>query len=316
MRLIYLNNYFIARTGVYSKYPGSDAKHFFGGFSCKNDPEEAKKVSVFEVAERILATYYFSIPEMRDDYYPLQSIFDGSALGVVKADDVLIGSVPHNKNNYTDAVGLGFHLDKQKAINHAVCELLERHVLGKIWYENNQIVELLQDSCGEFIYTAFTIQTNEILPFAMSVMRNKACNILCVGASFEGSMQEAINKSKCEVIMLIHDVLAKKSNAHMENVSSKKRMLSQSDPEISLLRQHYLSSITHKKNIDLRYDVQLNLKKTLATLNAPHNEIGYCALHESAHGHLIRAVSMGLISLREYRNQYRGTDKYILDPVC
>jgi len=313
----FFNNYYIARTGIYCRMPGIAQPLFIGGFSCKNNGEQAKTIARFEVAERTLATYYLSNPLLRDRDYPLFSIHSGKNIDFIKPEKVLLGTTSTGQINDTDAVGLGFHINKNDAINHSIFELLERHILGKIWYEKHPLIQISEITLEkqDYIILDFTIESEKILPFVMSVLFDKKCNLLCVGASFSTSILKAVEKARCEAIMLANDVISSKSIINITNKANQERMLSQKNGTLSLKRRNYLLNLTSRK-INTNLQSEITLLQSLEILHLKNNDIYYCLLHESEYGYLARAVTKKLITLREYRRQFAHTEKSILDPIC
>lgn len=312
----FLGDYFISRTGVLGGFPGVSKKYFIGGFSCKKNLLEAEYVSRCEVAERLLATYNLSLKANRDTQYILRSVISNQDVRFINADEVLLGPTLKNPKNSKDAVGLGFHSTVKEAITHAVFELLERNILGKIWYEACPLIKLSEVREDDIFYSEFTIKSTEALPFVMCVMHDRKCNFLCVGASFTNSIEHSREKSKAEAIMLAHNILNNKSIEHINNHSSRVRFISQSDPYLSIRRKKYLSMITNHQANSYRYEIDSDIERTLAVLNLQGDEMGYCILHESIHGNLVRAVSSKLILLQDYRKRFHGTERYTLDPIC
>jgi hypothetical protein len=314
-----LGNYYISRTGIYCKMPGVSQKFFIGGFSCKNNICDSISIAKFEVAERALATYYLSDPDFRDSEYPLFSASSGKNLGFISAENVLLGPTLKNSHSNTDAVGLGFHNEKQKAIEHAVYEFLERYLLGQIWYKNHPLIKTSEETVvfGKkiFLISDFTINFKKTIPFIMTSLHDEQCNIFCIGAAFSRSMEKSRSKARAEAIMLASDLLSNKTLAHLSNRNSQHRMLSQKNCGISLKRKEYVSSLTVEATENYT-DVEFSLMDCLNILGFEENDVRYTMLHESEFGYLARAVSHKLTTLRKYREIYAGTERFDMDAVC
>ncbi len=312
-----IGNHTIVQTGVYSQVPGTDRRLFFGGFSCKPSRDAAIFVAPFEVAERLLATYYFSTPQLRDSEYAVLSVNTHEPRGSLKAENVILGpTVAHPKNDL-DAVGLGFHGDMRKAIQHAVCELIERNILARIWYEQLPIVKLLEcqlENTG-YVLSAYSVSCCKAFPFVMATIHDGECNFLCLGASVSCFFSTALERATAEAIMLVDNILQKKTLLNIENEVSRARMVSQSDPAISLQRKNYLSQLCTASNVSCS-DEHYSLGRLMSVLGMKADDFGYCVLQASQSGCLVRAVNSQLKTLRNYRKEFFGSPQYLREPVC
>lgn len=310
-----IGNYIIAKRGMHIRYPGSNNQYFIGGFSCRQKRTEAEMISQYELAERILATYYFSNPNARDNHYPVFSPTSHKILGNIDADNALLGPTIKNPANKTDAVGLSYHAHLNNGIEHAINELIERHILGLIWYEKWPIIKLSENIIDDYHIHHFTIRLSAKIPFSMCIAFDRNLNFLCLGASLSVNPQQASDKAQSEAIMLATDIVNMNNFETIANKISKSRMLSQRDSQINLQRKKYLDEITETTQLN-EPSPSYQIKDILKLLSLESDDIGYCVLHTSEQGHVIRAISHKLKTLAMFREKYKDTHNYLLEPVC
>lgn len=175
-------------------------RHQFFGYSAKPEPQIATHVACCEVLERMLATRQFhSGTTLRNGFWGLE-IFSGSDLEPANPRDVLIRENVKNLEMKPSASGLGLHLNWNEAIEHAIREILERHLLMSIWYEGLDIFPI---GPVEYLPHGYELQvfgiSNEI-PFSIAIISNPNIEVFFSGSAVGKNFSTAITKSRSEAL--------------------------------------------------------------------------------------------------------------------
>lgn len=307
--------YVIARTGVLCKIPYKDTPVFIGGFSCKSNESKAGEIARYESAERMLSTYYIAkISNPNLDFY-CRCASSNDILSKVEPEKVILGPTLLKSSPHKDAVGLSFHENIEKAKLHGIYEIVERSLLGKIWYESHKLIQIKSEKSlsGMFTIEYYTVALDSLVPFVMAVAITSDGSCLTVGASFSGSWEFSMEKAKSETIMLINDVQKKASLDKIANLETKDRMKTQGDSNVSKSRYQYIKSICIK--FEPQKDKYFSSIDLLEKLDLCLDDFQYCILYESDIGVVVRSYSDKIKILHHYRNIYKNTESYKLDPI-
>ncbi|WP_188826806.1 YcaO-like family protein [Nocardia camponoti] len=162
------------------------------GFSCGEEPEAAWQRARSELFERLLTAWLkMSWAEA--------SFRESVAPSTAAAIESLIGR---------DATGLAFHPDSSQARAHATFELMERHILGRIWYDDLRIQPLESSprwsapNVETALYT--TVRQVELGHFVLSSIYDKRNEIFVVGSAIRETMNEAAEHA-WEEAAVMHD---------------------------------------------------------------------------------------------------------------
>lgn len=304
--------YYIARAMVeIQPHPFLPQKIKLGGFSCGTDETITRDTARFELAERLLATYHFSDPLKRESSYPSYRATNHHFMAQESAENVLLGGT---NGQGKDAVGLGFHLSKEKAIQHAIKESIERLLLARIWYLGLNLCLIEKGKFNEeFLFETYSIHQANI-PFAMVLFYDTELNIFTLGASVSDNLQSAQLKALSEAIMLASDLKEHKSTAHFVNPQKKEKYASQRERKVNIKRISFIkeicTSIAHPNT------AHFDLEDILTYLNIELDDFRYVLLHHNPYFCLARSYFMNTPSLEEYRKCSFGKEQYLLDPVC
>ncbi len=250
----YSYGHFLAKSGICFK--SEQTKNYIYGFGFNEDKEKAIMASKFEALERLYATnafhqniksfegYSFEIPNRYKTFLP---------------SEVLISNTLTPGEKSADANGLGCHQDLNYALNHAILELIERHLLAEIWYGNDLVYEIEEktiirnDGWHIRFYTSFCFD----VPFVIAVLTNFNKNIWILGSALRESFLQSLEHAKNEAFMLLESAFLEDGIAYSEDVE--KRLSSLKNIRFSQARERFFRSKTSNKN------VRLDVKKKYLT---------------------------------------------------
>ena len=223
-------------------------KNFLGnsqlicGFGFNEVKELAEASSRFEVLEHLYATYDFQQESIRKNSgFSAVKLNTQTERQVVTSSSVLTGPVPDFIGSNTDANGLGSHVVYKKALEHALLEVIERDCLARLWYEDLKIIEV-EDACeviDSFRVRFFVMNFLSFTP-VIAIVNNPKEGIWALGSAVRYSLDEALQHSKHEAMMLIEGSLIENGFSYSRDIE--KRILSLKNGQISLLRETFVQS--------------------------------------------------------------------------
>lgn len=107
--------------------------------------------------------------------------------------------------NDIDATGLSFHT-KENAEKHAIKEIIERHWLSKVWYENEGLILIEHIHYQDYELMILALDKYDI-PFTIAAIINKGKKILFCGSSLKSNYLDSKNHSTNEAYMLYEGYL-------------------------------------------------------------------------------------------------------------
>lgn len=312
----YPRGYWLAKSMVcYKNWLGrSMVAH---GFSLKKKQEHAKFISQCEVYERLFA-YYDFLPQNK---FTLLKWSDSSIINTLIPNEVILGPSPGYKVSRYNASGLSWHSSIHHAREHSVFEIIERHLLAKIWYQKQKLVPIFRKEWLNAITSIeyYTLKNNTLTPFVLAVANHKDNLFWLCGSAVSNSFCHSKEKSREEVLMLLDGILCNDNIKLNPNKKTAKRLLSLRNPKISINRKTYFNHLVQKNENELH--VETNLTAVIKTddiiLNCfGHNaEIGYVILKNDNDGCLVRTFCKDAILLGDMRraNQHSFIPE---DPFC
>jgi hypothetical protein len=304
-------NNFLSKTGIYIDVYGCNNKVFFGGFSCKESKEISELTAKYELLERVLASYNFYTMHNSSDIGYGYNLSNKTTK--TNIEEIILGPSPKRKQSFPDAVGLSIHSDKNLAVEHSILELLERHVLGMVWYLGEKLYIQKQHTLSKGIKCISYGLSNIDIPFSMTLITTTNNSIFTLGASICLDVNSSVEKSKLEAIMLANDILNNNTSYLANNNQTRKRLLSQTDNYLNSNRVSYvdklLESSSKKRNCYNMLGIirSLSLDKEKFEIYPMYNEPGY---------YLVRALNNQVLSLQKLRMMAKNSEKALLDPVC
>ncbi len=312
---VFPDRFFVGKAGIkLVNWQGNN--QYLCGFSCSRQPAIAENVAVFELCERLTAKYEFqsflgtNMNTFRAFTWP-----DGNPARVTKSQ-LFLGPNPFSQFGQ-EATGLGFGPDYHQALNHAILELLERHICAGLWYEAKYrlckaIDRVSLDSFDIFYYTLHRPK----IPFVLAIIYSNELEVLSVGHAIRSTFEEAKEKSYSEAVMLL-DCVLHKDNGICTNLRTKNRLLSQRGPLAKERFQQFNDltvNVAAAKNILSRY---FSISEITAAVLGTNDDIEIIQLFRDRNFWSLRALSKKVATLAERRQSNRYSEKQkILDPYC
>lgn len=307
------SSYFIGKSGVYvQNWEGK--KQLYIGFSIAKNKDVAIDGSKFELLERLLATYDLNKIKLKNSpFLKLIQWSTGRDFGTLYATEVILENSPLGTPKLKDASGLGLHTSFEKASEHAVFELLERHILCKIWYKNDTQIFLLDKYIHlNYTFSFYSICSHQNIPFSLCLITDINNGIFITGSAFSYSLPQAIDKSKLEGLMLL-DSFLNKDNGFAQ--SSKARIYSTRDKKFFSDRYAHLTSKIVEKRYSDCLDVIADLKNICDEINLNIDDILVSPIYSENELIVVRAISPHSLKLPDMRES-----EYALcvpmDPFC
>lgn len=105
-----------------------------------------------------------------------------------------------------DSTGMAIHTELDAGSHGAVAELLERHLLGELWYARSiQVAHVpeLSSSRGEFWLDHFVASSPEPLPLVLAVVTGPGRELAFCGSALDPDVRRAAHKAAAEALMLL-----------------------------------------------------------------------------------------------------------------
>lgn len=184
-------------------------QHSFFGHSASNDLENAKYIACCEVLERMLATRSFYSEAEITSGLPGTCYFTGEPKGVFPVSSIFVRehtdmSSPGPKQG---AGGLGLHTEAPLAIEHAIRELIEHHILSHIWYKEQMLRKLGDTELFRDGYQLNYFSISEHIPFVLAVITSSNNPVFFTGSSFSTTFSLAMEKARNEALQLLYNLL-------------------------------------------------------------------------------------------------------------
>ncbi|MBX9703199.1 MAG: YcaO-like family protein [Silvanigrellaceae bacterium] len=279
-------DFFLAKSGVkFSTFSGRSK--LISGFGFSKNEDQAINSSKFEALEHFYATYDFN-----QNYIKKKNNFRGvnlknNELRDFVPSEVVLGPVPLEIGKSADANGLGCHTSYEKAVEHGILEMIERHFLAQVWYGPMSVVEIpeIHSIISQFRIRLFTPSTS-FVPMAIAVIYNLQDGIWALGSAVRLSMERAIEHAIQEAMMLIESSSNEKGFSYSEEIEQ--RILSLRNTNLSKLRKEFFESkITECKKGLLSMYMQLD---EIIALTFDASKIWIIDFFKSKELNVIRAI--------------------------
>lgn len=301
-------NYFLAKSGICVKSEHCDTYAY--GFGFNKVQEHAKIASQFETLEHLWATYAFHCSKKK---------FNGNSFvmpmksRVFSPSEVLISSIITPGEKSADANGLGCHPVKDLAVNHAVLELIERHLLAEIWYGDGLVLEIKEKilSCEDDwevrFYTSFDFE----VPLAIAIVSNQDKGVWVLGSALKETLLRSLEHAKNEALMLLESAYIEDGIAYSKDIEN--RLSSLKNKYFFQRREdHFMSKIVNKNStIDATKKFLTNeiIDKVLGI-----NPLWIVNLFDGARFSVVRAICDAAKNPRWLRHLH--SKAFPLDPFC
>lgn len=180
------------------------------GFGCSRNALQAQVSALGEMHEHL-----WSHPAVLDPTVPIltQEFYSGTQKETT-------GPELHRRKDGSreDATGTAFHFQLKECIEHSVLELLERHLIWRLWQEDLK-VHTITSREWQPIPGSVRCVIAERLPFCLAICATDS--FIGIGAKLSTSIQAALEGAIAEAIMIHDDYATPNSRAaprHQETV--------------------------------------------------------------------------------------------------
>jgi hypothetical protein len=278
--------FFLAKSGI--KFSNDSGKsRLIRGFGFSKNKEQAVISSQFETLEHFYATYDFN-----QNFIKKENVFRGLNLknGAERAfvpSEVVLGPLSAEIGKVADANGLGCHIFYERAVEHGILEIIERHFLAQIWYGSTLVVEIPEicSIISSFRIRVFTPYIPSV-PMAIAIIDNLQDGIWALGSAARISMEEAIEHAIQEAMMLIESSSIEKGFYYSKEIEC--RILSLRNRNMSKLRKEFFESKITKCEKQL-FQLHMQLDKMISFI-LDLEEIWIVDFFKSEKLNVIRAV--------------------------
>lgn len=310
---VHTSGFFLAKSGVCFK-DFNEQNVRVSGFGFNQDKNNAIKSSQYETLEHLYALYSFQKTALCCEDNLTGLLWQNQdEKRVFTLPEILIGPYPYEVSKSADANGLGCHPSYNLAVDHSILELVERHLLSLIWYDNELIKEIktneLKPDCTLTIrhYTLL----NRQVPFVITILSELEKGFWILGSALRVSFAEAIKHSTNEALMLLEGSGIENGLTYSDDAKMRLNLLK--NKEMSLFRSEFFSKkIKDESFVDLYRQYKINEIVNRVLENAP---IWIVELYRNKDISVVRAICEECKNprwLRHKANQFNIP----LDPLC
>lgn len=279
----FIKGHYLAKSGVSFRNTKKELLHSFG-FGFNSDEKSAIRASQFELYERFFADY--EIYENKNINLTGHSFSDPLIKKKFPPEKILIGGSSVRKA--ADANGLGCHFLPDKAAQHAVLEIIERHLLAQIWYFETEIFEILADPYFQNSWRVRYYSVKGETPLAIAIVDNLENGIWVLGSAIRWPFEQAMQHAKNEAFMLLESSLSENGQSYSKDMDEK--LLTLKDKQFSELREKHFQSKVKGQMLEPNYPFVL---KRIIQNNIGYDNLWLIPLHVSSHFSVVRAISGG-----------------------
>ncbi|MGO4569322.1 YcaO-like family protein [Rhizobium sp. 2YAF20] len=255
-----------AKAGMVAIKPGSQ-KRFFFGFSAKKDCQSAEATAYYECVERFLGSNVaYSDDELEKELLVFSASND-ARIAQIKRSEVLIGAT-QEKGRKRNATGLALGTPLHCAREHAINEVIERHLVA-LWWRGRLALEIqfVEETETELCFQGVADLFGGSLAVSgrITLVRPQAC----FGSAFRQNASEAMAHAIEERQMLQASLASAKSFGPRHS-----RLIDPALTELYLKRSRMLIS-------------GLGMTRTAI----PRPELTYCEIFRNESVHVVRAFA-------------------------
>jgi hypothetical protein len=301
---------FVATAAAIVNVKGVGRQYFFGG-AARASEVESTTAAAFEVVERLYATRWFCDAER------LRVGFDSFCLGTgllgrrYSANEVLV-----RERNTVTASGLSVHVSREKAVTHATLELLERHMLCRIWYENAPMLRL---DVAETVGSGYTLElfgVSTVIPFVIAVLTHQTKHCFVSGSSVSLDINAAKVKARNEALQLFHSATRSATGSSFGNpVESSQRVRTLLDERAAVYKEHFFSRDIARAVAPGAPKSTQTVREIIASCEQSDGDFSVIPIKRFESNHeLVRVVNGRLLNKVDCRVAYG--EKFPEDPFC
>lgn len=220
---------------------------------------------------------------------------------IFKKEQVAIGYV-------ADATGLAFNI-KEEAETHAICEIIERHWLTKVWYDNEplNLIEFQEFQDHNLMVLSLA---NYDVPLIIAIIIDKDRNLLLCGSGVKKNFETSKIHSLNEVYMLYEGYLEITENNCFPITKSHSRILSLSS-DIFRLQENHLHSLIISKHSILSANKNYALLEIISKSKLTASDFFIIDFYKFENKSVVRAINTNTLSLKATRE---GRKNFFGDP--
>lgn len=236
------NGYYLARSLLeYTDRNGQPNR--LPGFSFGRDREQCRRVSGYEAIERLAATYDFQSAVLNRNTSVPGHEWQTGKFTTVPFERVLIqNNAPSTLAIDNDATGLAYHHDREAAISHAICELLERALFARVWWKDESLLEIGDgEGLGRgYTFRKYCIDAEPVPPFVLGTVSNTDEHVWLCGSALDQDPQAAIEHAKEECCMLLDNHFSDNDDLVFQSDTAKERRLQSMQSDQSSARRDHI----------------------------------------------------------------------------
>ncbi len=297
--------YFVSKSGlILENFKGNLI--FIGGFSVNKNKRMAEKISKYEVLERCYCYYDFHLDPNKK--FKLINYFNSKVAGELNIQDVLIGPLPDGISS-KDSNGVAFHFKSYGADKNAIFEVIERHILYKIWYGDWNVIKIYKKkkSGNKILQIRYTCFTPYLIPFALSII--KMGDVLVYGSAVRSSFQEAIQKADNEAYMILDGIL-RRDMGICNSERTRKKLQSLRNSYLARKREKHFNEKIINKKVRLNLKKKYSIREIIANLGWKKEEVSITRIYESHEGSVSRAIIKNAISVLSVERSDKVPDPF------
>ncbi|MEC9290890.1 MAG: YcaO-like family protein [Pseudomonadota bacterium] len=302
--------YYIAKSAIGLRLADGKPIHLFG-FAFGREEAEVAQRSVYELKERFYACYdVWKGASDKGEVLDMHHWLTHEKTGECPAHNLLFHHVTAGSSPLLDSNGMAWYSNLKGALNHAIMESFERHMLSLVWYYGAPLYLISSEKLdGE--YKVCTYSTLNEIPFALTVVEQEVEGIWLCGSSVAHCMDVSIEKSKREAFMLLDGILFGE-DGKLNPSHSGKRLASLSQEKVSMFRSLHFSKLI----VGRRYSSQKSsdFMRWFDCTGIDAYKLRYCALKNDAEGALVRVIHPNLLNPKSLRGICG--DEIPDDPFC
>jgi len=308
---------------VYSKAatqfidPETNQAIFVGGFTLSKDQTLGKTIAQYEVLERLFAMPTFASEKETFEGYLFSNNNENKKVVRRPRSEILLGMKSGIQRFKNDASGLAIHTDHNCAVETAIFEVVERDLLGKIWYDQTiRLIPTCHKEQNKICISWYKLANHPDLPFRLCTITDEHGLFAC-GSSIKSSSKLAEAKAFEEAGCLAESVLNEEFGSTNGFDDKTRQKIKSLKSDISIKRKEYFDGCLVSP-MESGHSI-MSLIQVLEILQVHTDCVEIYPILQSEQTKypykLIRAMAPGLKGLRQWRFDPKYTYR-LEDPFC
>jgi hypothetical protein len=298
------DGYYLARSLLKYTDRNGQPSHI-PGFSFGTDRERCLRVSGFEALERLAATYDFQRLVLgRQERVPGNDWLTGERLTVPLEAVLIENNSPDDLRVDNDATGLAYHRDRSEAVEHAICEVVERSLFAEVWWRDAGLLEVGEPESlgGGFTFRTFCLDDDPIPPFVFGTAYNETERVWVCGSALDPNPADAVEHAKEECCMLLDNFFSGNETLAYQSDPEKERRLQTIQSGLSSERHDH---VMDKRSGSASEFPQISTVDAIVDAYCSGETIRIATLWEDESHCVVRALCDGLLDVNEVRERDR-----------